>query len=111
MGSRTVTLMSIYDLIRQLGLSDSNAERSGAAASHRSHGRPSLVDDSYDSGVSEDEDESSETCSSVIIEGLYLERFRQKCHRFQVVFSELGIYRYWPKTYPLAKTPSKSDQN
>ncbi len=84
MGSRTVTLMSIYDLIKQLGLSDSNAEGSGGAASPRRHGRPPLMDDSYDSGLSEDEDDSTETCSSVIIEGLYLERFNRMCNKLQV---------------------------
>ncbi len=74
MGSKTVTLTSIHDLIKHLTLSDSDAGSPGVRSSHREQGSSY---DSDDSGVSEDEEDSMERAghishdiSSIIIEGM-----------------------------------------
>ncbi len=58
------------NLNKQLAFSDIDSGSLGVAASPRRQVRPPATDDSDDSGLDEDEDEYSETCSSVIIEGL-----------------------------------------
>ena len=70
-GSKTVTLTSIYELTKHLGFSKTDAKGLGAAAIPRRLTGHHVTNDAYDSGLDEDDDDSQETCSSVVIEGLY----------------------------------------